>query len=623
MTQSTNLDVTLIAPGQLGKDLTANAAFQAFANTIAETLAIDASLNASPYTIPYSSAEGGVKTALQFMRMNVTGALSADWIGIVPAKKHLFVITNGTTGGHSVTVKVTGMTGVTVGSGTSQLVYNNGTDVIAVLAGTPGAAGGAVSIEYTFDTGTTNADPGTGKIRINNATENTATAIYAQVHDDLGVDWTAVLDTLDASSSTVKGQFRLYNKNDLSKWLLFNITSRTTHVNYREYAVVVTGSSAASPFSAGDTLILAFTRSGDQGTAGAAGSGGINPNLLINGAMDIDQANEAASVSVATTTSPYITDQWQVPFTGAATGLTAQQVADAPAGFLNSLKVTIGTGSATLNAGDSLQILQSIEGISCAGLNFGGANAAALSVSFWVKSNITGTFGYTLRNSAKNRSYVGTFTISAANTWQQVTAANIGGDTSGTWLTAQGVVGLSLAVTLMSGSTGQGTAGSWQAANVLTTSSQTNLAATSTNNFQITGAKVEQSATVTAFDRRPFADELIRCLRHYEKSYDSGVAIGTNTQAGMFGVFLPLSIANGNTIDFYNPYLVHKAKTPTITLYAIGGTSGSISLGGVTKTAAAIGVGRKSFSGLQNNSGGTWTAGSSFVEYQYVIDARI
>jgi hypothetical protein len=317
VTQTTQLDVLLIDPNQLGKATTANAAFNAFCDTLSKTLTVDASVHGTPYTIPYVSTDGGDKTALQFVMLKITGTIAGAWTGIVPAKNHFFFINNATTGGFATTIKVTGLSGVAVPAGATYLVYNNGTDVTLIAAATQwrtgsgvpsnslgldgdlylnsangdyyvrtagayvklatlnGTAGGAVSIEYTFDTTTTNSDPGTGKLRLNNATENTATAIYPQVHDDLGSDWTTVLDTLDASSSATKGQFRLYNKSDLSKWILFNITARITHTNYREFTVSVTGSSTTSPFNNGDTVILTFTRTGDLGV-GASNAGALD-----------------------------------------------------------------------------------------------------------------------------------------------------------------------------------------------------------------------------------------------------------------------------------------------------------------------------------------------------------
>jgi hypothetical protein len=178
--------------------------------------------------------------------------------------------------------------------------------------GTNGANGGAITIAYTFDNGTSNADPGAGKLRLNNATENAATAIYMDVVDSGSVDWTSVLDTLDASTSTVKGQIRIYKASDTTKWLVFNVTARTTHTSYREFTVTEIGSSASSPFSNGDAIIFAFTRNGDKGITSLAftgltdapssysGAGGqvVRVNLATN-AVEFKDLFPAFAVSIS------------------------------------------------------------------------------------------------------------------------------------------------------------------------------------------------------------------------------------------------------------------------------------------------------------------------------------
>lgn len=133
------------------------------------------------------------------------------------------------------------------------------------------AAGGAYSIPYTFDTTTTDADPTAGKLRLSSATQNASTVLRLDLFSSGGQDFTSVLDTFDASTSTVKGQIRLAKQGDAFKWLLFNVTARATPSGYRNITVVNVGSSAASPFTNGDPLILSFTRTGDLGATGSIG----------------------------------------------------------------------------------------------------------------------------------------------------------------------------------------------------------------------------------------------------------------------------------------------------------------------------------------------------------------
>ena len=144
---------------------------------------------------------------------------------------------------------------------------------LAGASGTNGINGGAVTIGYTFDTTTTDADPGGGKLRLNNATQNTATAIYADLLDTLGSDWTTVIDTFDDSTNTVKGSIRLVKSGDASKFLTFNVTAITTATGYRKITISNTGSSSSSPFANADTILLCFDRAGDKGADGGAGGG--------------------------------------------------------------------------------------------------------------------------------------------------------------------------------------------------------------------------------------------------------------------------------------------------------------------------------------------------------------
>lgn len=130
------------------------------------------------------------------------------------------------------------------------------------------AAGGGFSIPYTFSTTITDADPGAGYLRLNNATQNAATVVRADLTGGDGTLQTAVLDKLDDSNSTVKGQIRLVKLGDPSKWLAFNLISTASPAGYRNFTVVPVGGSSASPFVNGDSIVLFFTRTGDVGTPG-------------------------------------------------------------------------------------------------------------------------------------------------------------------------------------------------------------------------------------------------------------------------------------------------------------------------------------------------------------------
>lgn len=134
------------------------------------------------------------------------------------------------------------------------------------------AAGTAYAIPYTFSTTTADADPGPGTLRLNQATQNTATVIRADVLGSDGSDWTAVLDSFDDSTSAAKGQILLVMLGDATKWIAFNVTSVASPSGYRNITAAVVASSSASPFAGGDALAMKFTRNGDKGETGLAGS---------------------------------------------------------------------------------------------------------------------------------------------------------------------------------------------------------------------------------------------------------------------------------------------------------------------------------------------------------------
>lgn len=141
------------------------------------------------------------------------------------------------------------------------------------------AAGTAIGIPYTFSTTTTDSDPGAGMLRLDNATQNAATTIRADLSGNDASVWTDALDTLDDSTSTVKGHIRLVKNGDATKWLLFTVSALASPSGYKNITVANVASSAASPFANGDNLVFEFTRTGDKGDTGATGAG-VTPQAV-------------------------------------------------------------------------------------------------------------------------------------------------------------------------------------------------------------------------------------------------------------------------------------------------------------------------------------------------------
>jgi len=247
-------------------------------------------------------------------------------------------------------------------------------------------------------------------------------------------------------------------------------------------------------------------------TSLGAGNASIMKNRIINGAMVIDQRNAGSAVTVDGAAT-YITDRFIVQdFSDAV--LSAQQVVDAPAGFVNSLKVTVSTADTSLSATQGDRVNQRIEGYNIADLGWGTSDAKTITLSFWVKSTLTGTFGGSLENSATNRSYPFTYTISSASTWTLATVT-IAGDTTGTWLTTNGI-GVIVNWGLGVGSTYSGTAGSWQAADYISATGAVSVVGTLNATWQVTGVQLEVGSIATGFEYVNYQTSLANCQRYFQ-----------------------------------------------------------------------------------------------------------
>ena len=282
----------------------------------------------------------------------------------------------------------------------------------------------------------------------------------------------------------------------------------------------------------------------DSSLQGAAASPYVLKNRIINGDMRIDQRNAGASIS---TTGGFFVDRWVEYFSGGGV-YSAQQSSTVPTGFSNSSVLTVTAADSSIAAGDYYMIRHNIEGYNVADLGWGTANASTVTLSFWVRSSITGTYGGSLTNSAETRSYPFTYTISVANTWEQK-SITIAGDTAGTWLVTSGR-GIGINFGLGMGSTYSGTAGSWASTVYLSSTGATNWISTNGATFYITGVQLEIGSTATPFERRLYNQELANCQRYYEPLVTVEGYELTSGKVGRMTYF----------------YKVSKRATPTITL---------------------------------------------------------
>lgn len=245
-------------------------------------------------------------------------------------------------------------------------------------------------------------------------------------------------------------------------------------------------------------------------TLGAGNATGMK-NRLINGGMVLDQRNAGASITLSGT-AQYSTDRWKCRL-DASSSSTVQQVSDVPVGFNNSLKVTIGTGAAP-SSSQLGWVNQAIEGYNIADLGWGTANAKTVTVSFWVKSSVTGIFSGAVKN-ASTSSYVFQYTVSSANTWEQK-SVTIAGDTANTWVADNGF-GIAVVFDLGTGTTYQTAAGAWSNGNYFSATGSTALCATSGATWQVTGVQLEEGNAATSFEFRDYGRELALCQRYFQK----------------------------------------------------------------------------------------------------------
>ena len=236
-------------------------------------------------------------------------------------------------------------------------------------------------------------------------------------------------------------------------------------------------------------------------------------NRIINGAMVIDQRNAGASV---TPNGSYTLDRWR-SYNTQTSKFTVQQNAGSvtpPVGFKDYLGVT-SLSAYSVTSSDYFGMFQPIEGFNFADMGWGTANAKTVTLSFWAYSSLTGTFGGALNNATFDRSYPFAYTITTANTWQQV-SITIAGDTTGTWVGATNGVGVYVIFGLGAGSTVSSTAGAWASGFFVSATGATSVVGTSGATFYITGVQLELGVTATSFDYRAYGQELVLCQRYYQ-----------------------------------------------------------------------------------------------------------
>ena len=268
-------------------------------------------------------------------------------------------------------------------------------------------------------------------------------------------------------------------------------------------------------------------------------------NRIINGAMVINQ--RGASV----TSSGYTVDRFQYVASVGSKGTLAQSTSVYPTGFNYSLGFT-SSSAYSVGASELFTINQCIEGYNIADLGWGTANAKTVTLSFWVRSSLTGTFGGSLSSYASTRSYPFTYTISSANTWEQK-SITVAGDTTGTWYSDNNA-GMNVWFGLGVGSTVSGTAGTWAGTSYYSATGATSVVGTNGATFYITGVQLEKGSTATSFDYRHYGTELALCQRYYYQELNSLIASGIafDTIEAQVRFQYPVQMRTSPTVTIYD-----------------------------------------------------------------------
>jgi len=296
----------------------------------------------------------------------------------------------------------------------------------------------------------------------------------------------------------------------------------------------------------------------------ASVSGGqlSNRNKVHNGAMNLCQRFSTNAHTPSNTNRVYTLDRWAY-WSNQASKTTIQQVEDAPVGFRFSSKCTVASAY-SINSGDWFGYMTHIEGFDLYDFELGNSNAQTMTLSFYVKSSVAGTWAGSVRakGSSPNYCYPYNYTINSVNTWEKKTIT-VPGPTSGTWNSGNGE-GMCLWFDLGSGSDYHATANNWHGTNITGPSSSPFIANAGAT-WQITGVQLEKGSIPTEYEHRSFADEFARCQRYYEHSYVYGTVPGTADNSGsvMF-----LTNRNTGTAHTMLRYMVRKRTSPTLVAYS-------------------------------------------------------
>ena len=334
-------------------------------------------------------------------------------------------------------------------------------------------------------------------------------------------------------------------------------------------------------------------------------------NRIINGDMRIDQRYSGTANTIALSTVSYVIDRWiGQNYTGTGT-FTVQQMnsanssvsnyesGSAPSGFINSMKLTVGTANTNPSSTNSSGLGQAIEGLNVLDLGWGTASAKTVTLSFWAKSSITGQFAAVLYNVDGTRIYNSSITVTSTNTWQYY-SITVPGDTSGTWLTNNNT-GIWFKIYLSLGSSYLTSSSAWNSSSYYGLTGQTNWMGNSGNTFYITGVQLEAGTVATPFEFRHYGAELALCQRYYYQTVPSTghfMTVHYNGSGRVRGAFsIPVPMRAAPTLSF----------TGSLSFYVYNGSAISS-----TGSLAASGLGAGNVSGYVDINVSSVTASDQY-----------